>query len=276
MSSHTCRLCSETKSRADFSPDKRQRSGLQAWCKRCRSKKESARVAPKFAEMRKRTAAKVAAQIAQTEKPCSRCKVVKPLDAFWADPKMRQGKQSRCVECLSALAAEWYARNPEHLSAYRKARYAEIRESDIARVMAQYKARLQDPELRPILARRAREATRKWRSANPEKARAKTLEWNRNNPEKVRQMWARKRLKRMSVPSDLTIDQWLEQLEVFDHRCAYCLCELDKPTKDHIIALVRGGNDTIDNIVPACLSCNVRKNAKPVWSMVNTPSAFNA
>lgn len=39
--------------------------------------------------------------------------------------------------------------------------------------------------------------------------------------------------------------------------CVYC----DQPaeTADHLVPLIRGGENTLDNLVPACLSCNSSK-----------------
>jgi len=35
-------------------------------------------------------------------------------------------------------------------------------------------------------------------------------------------------------------------------------------SEDHIIALIKGGSDLIDNITPSCRTCNIRKNARSV------------
>lgn len=50
-------------------------------------------------------------------------------------------------------------------------------------------------------------------------------------------------------------------METYAGRCAYCGYEA-KLHADHRMPLVRGGSNTIDNILPACRSCNSRKNKK--------------
>jgi 5-methylcytosine-specific restriction endonuclease McrA len=51
------------------------------------------------------------------------------------------------------------------------------------------------------------------------------------------------------------------QLE-FGFACAYCGITGVMLTKDHIVPISRGGSDGIDNIVPACTSCNSSKSGK--------------
>lgn len=71
----------------------------------------------------------------------------------------------------------------------------------------------------------------------------------------------RKALERGAAISDFTAEQWLHLKMAFGQRCAYC--HKKRPlTQDHVIPLVRGGNHTASNIVPACQSCNSRKSAK--------------
>lgn len=69
------------------------------------------------------------------------------------------------------------------------------------------------------------------------------------------------------VPAEkITVGQWNEKLRQHDHRCVYCQ---KSPTKrqrrltfDHAIPLAKGGTHTIENLVPACLKCNLSKGAK--------------
>jgi 5-methylcytosine-specific restriction endonuclease McrA len=70
---------------------------------------------------------------------------------------------------------------------------------------------------------------------------------------------------------DVSAAEWAAIVEYFDGRCAYCLRVLaeDEVTQDHVIALVRGGTHTPDNVVPCCGRCNSRKHSKLVLAMVN-------
>lgn len=73
---------------------------------------------------------------------------------------------------------------------------------------------------------------------------------------------ARRRASR-SVP--YTNEQWRDRLEEYGHRCAYCgrhESECGKLAIEHMLPLSRGGVDEIENVVPACKSCNSRKHAR--------------
>ena len=47
----------------------------------------------------------------------------------------------------------------------------------------------------------------------------------------------------------------------FNNQCAYCGAT-EKLSLDHFLPIAHGGADTISNLVPACMPCNVRKNAQ--------------
>ena len=60
------------------------------------------------------------------------------------------------------------------------------------------------------------------------------------------------------VEHDLSPQQWTALKEAWGG-CAYCGAP-DKPLqRDCVLALSRGGRYTLDNIVPACRSCNTSK-----------------
>jgi 5-methylcytosine-specific restriction endonuclease McrA len=70
---------------------------------------------------------------------------------------------------------------------------------------------------------------------------------------------ARRRKRRIdSVPHDLSDAEWTA-LKAAWGGCAYCGAT-DRPLqRDCVLAISRGGRYTLDNIAPACGSCNASK-----------------
>lgn len=58
----------------------------------------------------------------------------------------------------------------------------------------------------------------------------------------------------------LTASEWAWLVEQYGGRCAYC-GRKTKLTQDHVVPISRGGNHSLSNVVPACMDCNLRKNA---------------
>ena len=71
--------------------------------------------------------------------------------------------------------------------------------------------------------------------------------------------YARKRKRRMErVEHDLSEEQWTA-LKTAWGGCAYCGATGTPLQRDCVLALSRGGRYTLDNIAPACRSCNASK-----------------
>jgi 5-methylcytosine-specific restriction endonuclease McrA len=70
-----------------------------------------------------------------------------------------------------------------------------------------------------------------------------------------------------------TLEEWQTKFAAYDYKCAYCSCELSirTVTRDHIVPAYKGGSNTIENIVPACLYCNSHKGKKSVEEFLNEP-----
>ncbi|MBX9470400.1 HNH endonuclease [Microcella sp.] len=77
---------------------------------------------------------------------------------------------------------------------------------------------------------------------------------------------ARRRRKRVAaVDNDLTSAEWALLQQLWGG-CAYCGAT-DRPLqRDCVQPIARGGRYTIDNIVPACGSCNASKSNNEVTS----------
>ena len=139
-----------------------------------------------------------------------------------------------------------------------------------------------------------KERVKQWRKKCPEKINEINRRYRRNHPEEIkkqgRQYYQRNKeiikeyrknylktdegkmsnqrtyFKRRAIMENsvntLTSQEWLCILEEYNYRCAYCDVEFDcenLPEKDHIIPISKGGDNTKENIVPACRSCNAKK-----------------
>ncbi|HZN79143.1 MAG TPA: HNH endonuclease signature motif containing protein [Mycobacterium sp.] len=70
---------------------------------------------------------------------------------------------------------------------------------------------------------------------------------------------ARRRKRRVSaVVNDLTAEEWAA-LKAAWKGCAYCGAADGPLQRDCVMAISRGGRYTVDNVVPACASCNTSK-----------------
>lgn len=70
---------------------------------------------------------------------------------------------------------------------------------------------------------------------------------------------ARRRKRRMdSVDHDLTAEQWVA-IQAAWGGCAYCGATGTALQRDCVLPLSRGGRYTLENIAPACRSCNASK-----------------
>ena len=75
----------------------------------------------------------------------------------------------------------------------------------------------------------------------------------------TRARYAKRRARRVAAAdNDLTVEQWHGLLEAW-RGCAYCGAEGPALQRDCILPISRGGRYTLENVVPACASCNASK-----------------
>lgn len=77
------------------------------------------------------------------------------------------------------------------------------------------------------------------------------------------------RAKEKQVEHSLTKQQWETIKEVFGNKCAYCGQE-KKLTQEHFVPLYNRGEYSVNNIVPACMSCNCSKSTKSFFDWYPT------
>lgn len=185
-------------------------------------------------------------------KRCGKCGCTKPATRqfFYARKKHRDGLDGRCKSCVLSSQKVYRAKNIEA-----------CRERCRAYASANKDA--------------ARDRFRKWESENKEANRAKSRDWNRRNPDKVSEGWRKwiernpERAKELHVRSSQCYrarkrgapgnGATLSELVLIHGPLCHLCKEATADTVDHVIPLSRGGSNYLENLKPACKSCNSRK-----------------
>lgn len=162
-------------------------------------------------------------------KCCTRCKEEKSVTEF-------HKKASRCKPCAIIIAREWAQAHPE--------RRREIARQHVQRNKESFA-----------------EYQREWRTKiNPEQAQFLNRRSSHIRRARVR-----------GIEGSYTQVEWQELLQQFDYTCANPICgrkhdnsRWGKLTVDHVVPIVLGGSNTIDNIQPLCYHCNYTKHNKIV------------
>lgn len=146
---------------------------------------------------------------------------------------LRYAKHGTCVECAAIIAA-----SPE-----KKAYDAIYQRLNIDRILA-----------------RTREYSRRHAAEKIEQAR----EWARRNPEKRKAISMANKAKRRSIEKDgdptSVIFAWVQAAKKV---CYWCGVKCKRKYHvDHYKPLSKGGKHEVSNLVIACPTCNLRKNAK--------------
>lgn len=185
-----------------------------------------------------------------TPAPCRKC----------GGPRHWTGSRWRCSPCYNAWLTVWRANcTPEQRKAMQATQAATRRKWS--------------PEQRE----KANAQVQAWRDADPERHRAGARDWYERNIEYAR---AAKRAEYYREPERFYANNLLRKARqakavcshgpkcvtaevikaLYDQECLYCGAPAE--AADHFDPLARGGLHCVENLVPACQSCNSRKSAR--------------
>jgi hypothetical protein len=212
-----------------------------------------------------------------------------------AKARERQAQETNAErQARLEYARRYYAENKERLESRNKAYYLANREQinsarrkDPALIKPrekkpaeELKARKREldklhrqkyPERYKEISRRYRESSkgkrvqyhRAWYKENQERLARIGSKWRTSNRHKINVNEQRRRAHEYANgKNDFTVSQWQEILEAFNRCCAYCNQPYVRLEIEHMVPLVRQGQHTASNIVPACRSCNAKKGTK--------------
>lgn len=186
-------------------------------------------------------------------KECSKCRAALPLTSFRNNPKGKFGVHSICRACSNARVKEYQLENRAAVLAAKAQHRA--REAEAIKVyMTAYRAK----NKLAITAQRE-----SYYAANTETVIARSTAYAKANPLKMRAAAARRRARMAAAPGCHTEAEIRRLLVLQRFKCACCAASVKaKFHVDHIVALARGGSNSIENLQVLCQPCNNRKYTK--------------
>lgn len=217
-----CSVCRIDKPRTDFSPDRRNKDGLQSRCKGCGNAANKASREANLQEANRK----------------SREYYQRNRERILA---ANNRSRAKCAEQVKACKKAWYERvkHDPKFQAKLKARQEANKEAK----------REYDREYLKKNREKASRQAAEWRKRNPEK-RAAIIRNNRD----------RRRAQSLGGVSTSALAAWTAQQKKACYWCG-CKCAKGFHI-DHYVPLSRGGKHELSNLVIACGPCNLRKNAK--------------
>lgn len=237
-----CSRCDTPKPTDDFYVKDKRTGRRYTWCKACHSQRTTANsIQRRRGDAPPLTPSHYYRDRRRTEKMCSRCKAVFPIEAFALLNAETGKRRGACPDCHNASTHEYKLAHPEIVKAQRDDYYARNRAAIVER-------------------------QRRFRVDNPEAYRAIHRKWKARNTAAVNAATHRRRARIRGAIGSWTAAEWEALKAECDHRCL--MCGLPEPeivlTVDHIVPVSLGGTNTIDNLQPLCRPCNSKKHQKVI------------
>lgn len=209
-------------------------------------------------------------------KTCTKCSRELTIDNFSKKKSNKDGLQKWCKDCCKTYSNKYCNKqvnrdkkieydktyrndNKPKISEVKKIWWGLNRETIIIRNKKEYKNN-------PMIREKCKIQNIHWLSNNKDKVRLRCKIYNQSHHEQRNMSNERRRTMKQLLPHTLTLIQWTNIKATFDNRCAYCGRELPLQ-QEHFIALSKGGEYTLNNIIPSCGSCNSSKRDKDfdIW-----------
>lgn len=138
------------------------------------------------------------------------------------------------------------------------------RERHLAKTQEYY--RLKAKELRAENPELFRERVRKNYWKNPLSHATRMRQWRQLNPEKVNCYGHKYRKTKSFNGGTFTFGEWFSLCSLYELKCICCGKKFPfrKLSPDHVVPIIKGGLNSIENIQPLCRTCNLRKHSKVI------------
>jgi len=193
-------------------------------------------------------------------KVCTKCGVEKEsTNEFFSKNKAgKYGLKVACKSCQALQYKQYRQENKESIAEYHKQYHQDNKEQE-----KQYYRDNKEQKKQYYRDNKEHIAkyNKQYQQENKERFAERKKQYQQENLEKFTICNQRRRARKKELDSTLTLKQWEQIKQDFNHECAYCGKE-EKLEQEHFSPLSKGGEYTHNNIVPACRSCNGSKHNK--------------
>ena len=182
--------------------------------------------------------------LAKGLKVCSKCGRELPVEQFSKNKITKDGLTSQCKKCMK----QYYQENKEDRLQYQQ-QYDQENKEKIQQYRKQYQ---------PQYYRENKEERQQYLQQYDQTPQGQIVQFNYST---------KRRQREEKQGAGITKEQWLEMMQFFDFKCAYSDKSLGAKKNrsiDHIIPLVKDGQNEIWNLVPMDKSLNKSKQDKDI------------
>lgn len=157
-----------------------------------------------------------------------------------------------CVSCRRIYVNEWRKANPERDLALKRVSREKNREAN----------NLYSREWKKKNKPKVWQYNQVYREKNREAVKKKAKEYRDANPLVKRASEAKRRAIKKKSGGSYKPQEIKDLITKQKNKCIYCKSVLNKYHIDHIVPIISGGSNSIDNIQILCPTCNCRKSSK--------------
>lgn len=217
-------------------------------------------------------------------KVCTQCGQSRPHSEYHKKKDGKFGLQPKCKACVLAYQRARWQNDKEHMKEidarskekHGRKYYERYKEKNNARKRTRYRTDEEYRERCKLYARkwgaehyyRKAYVHKQWEKANQQRRKIYIKRHQNKYREQYRELWvaqsAERRARQRNASGNFTRKEWQNLKRAWNYTCLCCgKSEPEiKLSQDHVVPLVLGGSNDIDNIQPLCVSCNSKKSGR--------------